>query len=400
MKVGVDIIKTARIKEILEKNKAGFYRRIFTDGEISYIETKDFKTVAGLFAAKEAISKLLGSGIGELAFKDIEITHEDRGKPVVIIKDKLMAMLYQQGLNSIDLSISHEEEYAIAYALGFRKEADFSIPDEIKGIITKRDINTHKGTYGRVGVVGGSRGMTGAPYLSSMAALKSGAGLVYNIVPDQIHDIMSIKHTEVIVKGYSSTDECLAHLEGLDTIVLGPGLGVSEEKKDLVKKILNFYKGTIVLDADGINLIDDSGPLSQREGQTIITPHPGEMARLLSIDTKELQEDRIRYSKYSSHKYNVISILKGHETICAYRDQIYVNSSGNPGMATAGSGDLLAGMIGGFLAQGIEPFKASILGVYSHGLAGDLAREEKGEYGLVASDILDYIPRALKLVQN
>ncbi len=400
MKVGIDIIKTERIKNILEKNKSGFYRRIFTDSEISYIENKDFKTAAGLFAAKEAISKLLGSGIGDIAFKDIEIIHEEKGKPGVNIKGKLKEMLYLQGLNLIELSISHEEDYAIAYALGYKGDEEIIVPDELKGILRKRDSNTHKGDYGRVGIIGGSRGMTGAPYLASMAALRSGAGLVYNIVPDEIHDIMSIKHTEVIVKGYSNIEGCLNHIKGLDTIVLGPGMGVSEEKKELVKAILKNYKKTLVLDADGINLIDDNMVLYTREGETIITPHPGEMARLLGIDTKEIQGNRIKYSKYSSEKYNVISILKGHETICTYKGQIYLNSTGNPGMATAGSGDILSGIIAGFMAQSIEPFKASKLGVYVHGLAGDMAIQEKGEYGLIASDILECIPNAVKIVQN
>lgn len=400
VKTGIDIVKTERIKDILQKNKSGFYRRIFTQEEIEYIEKKDYKSAAGLYAAKEAMSKLVGSGIGRLSFKDIQIYHEDTGKPMVKIHGKLKDMLNEIDIHVVDLSISHEEEYAIAIALGSRGNPNGDIAEEIKSLLPQRMANTHKGSYGRVGVIAGSPGMTGAPYLSSMAALRSGAGLVYNIVPSSIADIMSIKHTEVIVRSYENKEECLDHLKDLDGIVLGPGLGLSEEKRQLVRCILKNFQGPIVLDADGINLVDDIDILRSRKVITVLTPHPGELSSLIGLNTDEIQRKRIYYSKYTSEKYNVISVLKGHETVIAYKDQIYVNKTGNPGMATAGSGDVLSGMIVSLLLQGINDFDATVLGVYAHGLAGDLAKTQKGEYGLIAGDILDYIPNALSLIQN
>ncbi|TJX15187.1 NAD(P)H-hydrate dehydratase [Tissierella creatinini] len=397
---GIDIVKIERIKNILEKNSSGFYRRIFTQGEIEYIKNKDEKTVAGLYAAKEAVSKLVGTGIGQLSFKDIEIYHEDKGKPRVKVLGKLGDMLKALDIDEVDLSISHEDEYAIAIAVGTKAMNFMEVSEDFKGLLPNRKLNTHKGTYGRVGVIAGSPGMTGAPYLASMAALRSGAGLVYNIVPSRIADIMSIKHIEVIVRSYDENEECLSHLKDLDGIVLGPGLGVSEEKRDLVKNILKSFRGPIVLDADGINLIDDVDILRSRKDITVITPHPGELARLLGKKTEEIQRDRIYYSKYTSEKYNVISILKGHETVVAYKDRLFINKSGNPGMATAGSGDVLTGMIISIILQKEDIFDASAIGVYSHGLAGDIAKYHKGEYGLIAGDILDSIPTALRLIQN
>ncbi len=400
MRTGIDIVKIERIKNILVKNSSGFYRRIFTQGEIEYIRNKDEKTVAGLYAAKEAISKLVGTGIGQLSFKDIEIYHEDRGKPRVKILGKLGDMLKALEIDEVDLSISHEDEYAIAIAVGTKAVNFMEVSEDFKGLLPNRQLNSHKGTYGRIGVIAGSPGMTGAPYLASMAALRSGAGLVYNIVPSSIADIMSTKHTEVIVRSYENNSECLSHLKDLDGILVGPGLGMNEEKRELVKSILREFKGPVVLDADGINVIDDVDTIRNRNDFTVITPHPGELARLLGRSIHDIQKDRIYYSKYSSDKYNVISILKGHETIAAHKDMLYINKSGNPGMATAGSGDVLAGMIISFICQGISAFDSSVLGVYSHGLAGDLAKVSKGEYGLIAGDILSNIPKALSLIEN
>ena len=401
MKTGVDIVKNIRIKKILNKNRESFYRRIFTQKEIEYIEDKDhdYKTVAALFASKEAISKLIGCGIGQLGWKDIEIGHTELGKPYVVLNKILQAKLCLEKINSIDISLSHEEEYSIAFAIGYLSPIDIDIPKEMKVLLPPRNVDSHKGTYGRVGIIGGSKGMTGAPFLASTAALKSGSGLVYSIVTKDIEDIMAIKLTEVIVKSYEDIKDCMLYIKNLDGVVLGPGLGQDKKKKSLVIEVLNNYKGPIVLDADGINAIEQDFIIG-RKGITVITPHPGELATLLGKDIKEIQDNRIYYSKYASDKYNVITVLKGHNTIVNYKERLYINHSGNPGMATAGSGDILAGMIISFICQGIEPFDACTLAVYAHGLSGDLASDKKGEYGLIASDILACIPFAIKRIQS
>mgnify|MGYP001013372107 FL=1 len=407
MRTGIDIVKISRINSILADKRDSFYKRLFTESEVEYISGKnhDSKTVSGMFATKEAVSKLLGTGIGNIGWKDIEISHDANNKPYIIINDILRYVLSNLNIDAIDISISHEDEYAVAIAAGFKTDANLSkqpicIDEDMKKLLPKRKLRSHKGNYGRVAIIAGSRGMTGAPYLVSTAALKSGSGLVYCMVTKDIEDIMSIKLTEVIVKGFTQSKECLELLNNIDGVVLGPGLGQGTKQKELVANVLNSFQGPIVLDADGINAIDNSEILSNRKGLTVITPHPGELARLLNKDIKEIQDNRIYYSKYTAEKYNVITVLKGYQTIVAYKDSLFKNTTGNPGMATAGSGDVLSGMIISFICQGIKPFQACKLGIYCHGLAGDLARNELGEYGLIAGDILNHIPKALKLVQD
>lgn len=402
MKTGVDIVNSLRIKKILDNKSAGFYRRVFTLKEIEYIEYKnhDYKTVAGLFASKEAVSKVLGTGIGIIGLKDIEILHYEKGKPYVVLNDKLMEGLNRIGLNAIDISISHDGDYSIAFAAGYREERKYEISQEIRGLLPVRKADSHKGNYGRIGIIGGSKGMTGAPYLASMGALKSGAGLVYTVVPDDIHDIMCIKSNETIVRSYDDTEECLDSLQDLDGIVLGPGLGSGEKSRLLVKHILDSFHKPVVLDADGINAVDDYNILWDRKGLTVITPHPGELSRLIGKEIKEIQNNRIYYSKYTAEKYNVITVLKGDKTVVADTENIYVNNTGNPGMATAGSGDVLAGVIISLICQGIQAFDAGKIGVYTHGLAGDMAKDLIGEYGITASDILNHIPLAINRIMD
>lgn len=396
LRTGVDIVQIDRIKKIIETKRESFYNKIFSDNEIDYIKIKNNneQTIAGLFAAKEAISKVFGTGIGKISWKDFEILHDSNGKPYVMLPSNL-DIASDLGLKSVDISISHEKEYAIGFAIG-TCDNNYNIPDDIKHILKKRELDTHKGTYGRVGIIGGKKGMTGSIYLASNAALRSGSGLVYSIVDTSIEDIMSIKLIEPIIKGVSDIDDYLSAIKDLDGICIGPGFGVDETRRNIVKEIIRTFKGPIVLDADGINLIaDEPDILLEGNGRIVITPHPGELARLLGKSIKEIQGNRIFYSKYTAEKYNVINILKGHKTIVADKNNIYVNGTGNPGMATAGSGDVLSGMIISFICQGIDLYNSSIIGVFSHGLAGDYARDLKGEYGLVARDILEAIPRAL-----
>ena len=282
------------------------------------------------------------------------------------------------------------------------------MPQYIKEMLPKREKESHKGTYGRVGIIAGSLGMTGAAYLATMAALRSGSGLVYTIVPESLCQILSSKLIEAIIKPIE--DEGKGHftqkglkkvkqiINALDILVLGPGIGVDEDRIGFVSEILLNYEGPIVLDADGLNCISQGKQelLLERKGATIITPHPGELSRLIGVSIKEIQKNRLEYSKEVSNKYNIITVLKGANTIVSNpKGEVFINPTGNPGMATAGSGDVLAGMIASFVGQGIMPYEACILGVYCHGLAGDLAKLDKGEYGMIASDILDKIPYSI-----
>ena len=427
IRTGIDIVEIYRIENILESKGERFLNKIFTDSEIEYIVNKGRKanTVAGMFATKEAVSKVLGSGIGKINWKDIELYHERSGKPYININKKIRDKFDVLKIDSIDISISHEKKYAVSIAIGVGNIKDkrelryvndvdglnIKIPIDIKEILKSRENDTHKGSYGRVGIIAGSSGMTGAPYLSCQAALRTGSGLVYSIVPGSIREIMSIKLTEVIVKsvddnkkGYfirASLDEILDYIETMDVVAIGPGIGVDEDRLHIIEEIIKNYKKPIILDADAINCLSiQHNILYNRSQEIIITPHPGELGRFLNKTISEIQDNRIYYAKYAANKYNIIVVLKGSGTVVASPDteDVYVNTTGNPGMATAGSGDLLTGMISSFVGQGIKPLDASILSVFTHGLAGDLAKSDKGEQGMIASDILESIPESIRRI--
>ncbi len=420
IRTGIDIVDIKRINKLLIDRRESFFNRIFSLAEIKYINDNGNRTntVAGMFSVKEAVSKLLGSGIGEIDWKDIEIYHENNGKPYIKLNKKIKDKLESINIRSIDISISHEREYAIAIAQGigdFRCGYDLNIqiPNRIKNLLPNRKTDTHKGSYGRVGIIGGSRGMAGAIYLSSQAAIRSGSGLVYSLVPRTIEAIMSAKLTEVIVKsiedegkGYfikASIKEILKTIEPMDVIGIGPGMGVDEDRLYIIEEIIKSYNNPIILDADAINCLSiNPNTIYNRDKEIIITPHPGELGRLLGKSSEEIQENRTFYSKYVSEKYNIIVVLKGDNTVvaCPGDENVYINTTGNPGMATAGSGDVLTGMICSFIGQGIRPLDATILGVFTHGLAGDLAKVEKGEYGLISSDIIEHIPKSIKKIQG
>lgn len=277
----------------------------------------------------------------------------------------------------------------------------------MKGLLVKRKKTSHKGSYGRIGIIAGSRGMTGAAYLTSQAALRTGTGLVFNIIPRSLETIMSIKLSEVIIRsvkdkgrGYfvkDSIKEVIEEIEDKDALALGPGLGLDKDRIGLVRELVLKSTSPLVVDADGLNcLARDIEMLRGSKAPIIITPHPGEMARLLKKSTREIEGRREYYARYISDKYRIYTVLKGYKTIVASPDgKIYVNKAGNPGMATAGSGDVLTGIITSLLGQGLDSFNGARLGVYLHGLAGDLARDNLGEYGMIASDIVEAIPYAI-----
>lgn len=419
---GIDIIEIKRIKDILNKNKR-FLKKIFNKEEIEIFKANGYstQTISGYFAAKEAISKVLGCGIGKIRWHDINISNDELGKPIVSLNGK--ALLYANKINikKIHLSITHNKNYAVASAVGEDKDifelkssnledaGNLITCEFVKNKLKQRKSETHKGDYGKIGIIAGSMGFSGAAYLSSTAVLKSGAGLVYSLIPKTINDIMEVKTTEVITipiedndKGFFtsvSIESILNGIKDMDAIAVGPGIGVDEDKKDLIKTILKNYNKPIVLDADALNCIDDLEILKKRNYSTIITPHPGEMARLMKVTTEEIQNNRSKYAKQLSQKCNIITVLKGYNTIVDNKgNEQYINTTGNPGMATAGSGDVLTGIIAGLLGQGQSDIDASRIGVFIHGLAGDIAANEKGQYGITSIDILENVPYAIKYI--
>lgn len=280
------------------------------------------------------------------------------------------------------------------------------------GLLPSRPREAHKGDAGRVFIVAGSRGMSGAAALCTMGALRVGAGLVTLGIPKSLHNPMVEKLTEAMFKVLPETKEGSLSLHGLvdivsaceksDAVAVGPGLSQHAQTKSLVQQILPKVVKPLVLDADGLNaLAEDIGLLRKLSLPIIITPHPGEMARLIRLSADEVQSDRERIAVEFAKKYRVVVALKGHATVVASFDgTVYINDTGNPGMATGGSGDVLTGMIAGLLGQKLSLFDAARLGVYLHGLAGDLAAAEQGEIGLLASDLADRIPQAIRQYQS
>ena len=281
-----------------------------------------------------------------------------------------------------------------------------------QGLLPGRAPDTHKGDAGRVFVLAGSSSMSGAAALCTMGALRAGAGLVTLGIPKSLHGPMVEKLTEAMFKVLPETKDGSLSLQGLpdivgtiekmDAVALGPGLSQNPQTKDLVRQLLPKIVKPLVVDADGLNAIaEDPGILRQRPLPCIVTPHPGEMARLGRISPDDVQSDRERIAREFAKKYNVITVLKGRGTVVASFDgSFYVNETGNPGMASGGSGDVLTGVIAGLLGQKLSLYDAACLGVYLHGLAGDLVAKARGEIGLLASDLADRIPLAIREYQQ
>ena len=273
---------------------------------------------------------------------------------------------------------------------------------DILNILPDRNPESHKGDYGKILLLCGSRGYTGAAALAAMGALRAGAGLVYLGVPESIYEIEAIKLTEPIVISLpeengmlcgASIDKIKKLLPKMDAVLIGCGLGCSVGTFSVVKYVLESYSGTIVLDADGINVLADHiDILRGRTGTTILTPHDMEFQRLGGV----LSEDRIESAMSFSKQINAIVLLKGHRTVITDGNTYYINTTGNPGMAVGGSGDVLAGIITSLLGQGITPLEAAACGAWLHGLAGDICADEIGQYGMLPTDMLNVLPRLLK----
>lgn len=272
----------------------------------------------------------------------------------------------------------------------------------------RRSVDSHKGDFGHVLIMAGSAGYTGAAYLTSQAAVLSGSGLVTLAVGRSIYPIMASKLTEVMVRQYFETrdwslglmaeKELLSFSEKTDVIGIGPGISQNKETQSLVRSLVAKSQKPLVIDADGIiALAGHLDEIKKAKAGIVLTPHLGEMAKLIGRDIKEISENRKDVALKFANEYNTVLVLKGHNTlVAAPGGDLYVNETGNPGMATGGSGDVLTGMISSFIGQGIDSFKSAVLGVYFHGLCGDLALKDKGPLSLIATDLLNKLPEALK----
>ena len=280
-------------------------------------------------------------------------------------------------------------------------------------LIPQRLPSAHKGTFGHAGIVAGSPGKTGAPVLAGLGALRIGTGLVTVATPQAITPIVEAKLLEIMTMAIPETPDHLLGPKACKTLLrfcqdksavaIGPGLGVASSITKLLTLLLPKLDVPCVLDADALNnLISHLDVFSHMKHTPILTPHPGEMARLLaSMSSTKINEDRVRIARTFATTHKVILVLKGSNTVIANpQGEIVICPTGNPGMASAGMGDVLTGMISGLLAQGLTPWDAAKAGVYIHGLAGDLGAHTIGEPGLIASDVISAIPLALNQVAS
>ncbi|MYB49861.1 MAG: NAD(P)H-hydrate dehydratase [Dehalococcoidia bacterium] len=309
---------------------------------------------------------------------------------------------YAGKIEVLDIGIPNGVDSEIAFELMTDDWTGSTLPD--------RPMSGHKGTFGKVLIVGGSTHYVGAPYLAATAAGRVGAGLVTLAVPQSLQMAIAAKAVEPTYlplpeesPGVPQADAAgliAEQAEGYQALLIGPGIGQADSTRELVTRLL-LNSGTfppLVIDADGLNILASSSEWwNEFSREAILTPHPGEMARLTGLSTKEIQERRVEIAVESAEKWRKIVVLKGAFTVVAYPDgSSRLSPFANPAMATAGTGDVLAGTIAGLLAQGVEPEDAAALGVYLHGLAGERASADLGDAGMLAVDLLPELPRAIR----
>ena len=261
----------------------------------------------------------------------------------------------------------------------------------VKKCLPQRKVDANKGDNGRVMIFAGSRGMSGAAVMAGRAALRSGAGLVYLSVPKEIQNPVNISVPEII----TISDVSIAQMLKIKLSAVGVGPGIGADKKNMVERLIRSeLKCPLIIDADGLNSISNNpAVLLKRKSPVIITPHPGEMARLLKTTAAMVQEDRVNIALRAAKDWNIIVVLKGAYTVIADPcGQHFINTTGNPGLATAGTGDVLTGILCALAGQGVEPFKAAVCACFIHGMCGDAVALNKGQMGMIASDIIEAIP--------
>lgn len=283
--------------------------------------------------------------------------------------------------------------------------------EELADLLPEREPGSHKGDYGHALIVAGSPGKAGAAILAARAAVRAGAGLVTVGVPEPILQTVDLGSIESMTLGLpvgalgqigdEAVGVVLDALEGKAVLALGPGLGQEPETVAAVRRIALECPLPVVIDADGLNAFAGrAGDLAARRVETVLTPHPGELGRLLGVSTAQIQEDRVAAARGAAEETGAIVVLKGHLSLIASGNAVFVNPTGNPGMATGGSGDVLTGLIAGLIAQGLDALDATVLAVYLHGLAGDLAAGRLGEIALAAGDLIEILPAAFAALKR
>lgn len=407
LSVGIDLVETARIKKAMDNPH--FCGRILGSEEYSQLERRGFpvQSVAASFSAKEAFSKAVGTGLGILKLREIELLRGKMGQPALKLSGRALEIA---GSRCFSVSVTHTADYAAAIVAGTREVLGFDLPEDTERLLSlwemikPRRADSNKGDYGRLLCACGSEGMAGAAVMSAKAALRCGVGIVDVALSHKIYPIVASQIAEPVftLLDISPTGELLpagaaslrSSLLKASACLVGCGLGSSAAARAVVYNLLNTAQVPLILDADGINIIAENiNVLKTVRVPLILTPHPGEMARLLKTTVADVQANREKYAEKFAAQHNVILVLKGAGTLVAAPDgRLYKNSTGNPGMAKGGSGDVLAGMIASFAAQGIEPFSAAAGAVYLHGLAGDRCAQKLSQCAMLPTDMIDTLP--------
>lgn len=404
--IGVDIIEISRIERLMKKES--FRNKIFTVYELEYLSDKRAESAAGYFCVKEAVAKALGTGFSEFWFNDIEVIKTEDGAPSVRLYRKAAEVATRKGGVSLDInvSISHSKELATAVVIA---EVGNKLPDIDKSgfplcLLKKRNQDSHKGNFGKVIVIGGSYSMSGAVALAAKAAFRTGAGLVKCVIPPSIIDRVggALLEATYFVGNEENGKLVLEEkdmdllIKEADVIAVGIGMGNNVMTQKILTYLVKSSTKPMVIDADGLNSMN--GHLEQllnARNSIVLTPHEGEMARLTGLTIEFVRNNRQVVAVDFARKYHCIVLLKGHETIVTDGDHIYLNKTGNAGMASGGSGDVLTGIITSLIGQQYSAYDAAVLGAFLHGAGGDLAFEKYGN-GLMASDIIDHLGEYLK----
>lgn len=384
-----DIIVDAIFGTGLDREVTGFYKKV-----IDFINSQGVPTIS--VDLPSGLDANTGQPLGSAVLADVTVTFVLPKLGISIYP----GVEYSGEIYVADITTPKFLEDEIPYELLLSESVDYILPPRYE--------DTHKGTYGHLFIIAGSPGKSGAAALSAMGAQRSGTGLVTVGVPKSLNPIMEQKTTEAMTEplpetaletlGADSIERVLEIIKERKTAVaIGPGISTTNETREFLYEIIRSCEVPMLIDADALTLVGDNPKiLLEAKAPIVLTPHPGEMSRLAEISTEEVQADRIGVSVEFSSKYNVYLVLKGARSIISTpQGEIFINTTGNAGMASGGSGDVLTGIIGGLLAQRLDPADACKLGVFIHGLAGDMLAEQNGEAGIIASDLANAVPKAL-----
>jgi hydroxyethylthiazole kinase-like uncharacterized protein yjeF len=404
-RIGVDAVSVDRVALAVKRSGPGFLRKVYTPAEVAYCAGNS-ERLAGRWAAKEAVIKCFdGTGIC-FPRRRIEVLPGASGAPRV-------RLLGNDRGARVEVSITHHSALAVATAhLEMPDVVDDLLPAPEATVLPDRPRDAHKGTFGTVVVLAGSLGFTGAAYLSATAAARSGAGLVRLLVAETIYPILAAKCTEVMATptpevapgavGHAAYDSVLRQLATAEAGVIGPGLGRDRSTWRLVLDLVQHVTCPLVVDADALNALADAPRSKSKLGKNrVLTPHPGEMARLTGKTVEAIAADRVGTARKAAKEWGAVVVLKGARTVVAHPDgRTSEDPHEVPALATGGTGDVLAGIIGGLLAQGSNPYEAAVTGVYIHAAAGRRLSQRLGESGILASDLLLEIPLVMNVLRQ